>query len=134
MRNLIALLTASFLLLIVSPLAVGLLIWVSRGPGLHFGDSIGHAALLAFTGIVTALPLTLFSFGARRLSFTALGPMQFATPSLQFLLAISFGETVTPLRWISFGVIWLALIIFMWDALARERARRRLATAASPAA
>ena len=46
------------------------------------------------------------------------------------LTALAFGETVTTLRWVSFGVIWLALVIFMWDALAREQARRKLVIAA----
>lgn len=111
---------------IVAPLAVGLLFWAAHGPGLSFDDSLGKGALLALAGVVTAVPLALFSFGARRLSFITLGPMQFATPSVQFLLALAFGETVTPLRWASFAVIWLALVLFMGDALARERTRRRL--------
>lgn len=137
MRKQVAVAAASGLFLesvIVSPIAIGLLIWVSHGPGLHFTDSPGHGALLAVAGVLTALPLTLFSFGARRLSFTALGPMQFATPSFQFLIALSFGEPVTTLRWVSFGVIWLALVIFMCDALAREQARRKLVIAVQPEA
>ena len=111
---------------IISPAAVALLVWVSRGPGLRFDDSFANGALLALAGPVTALPLILFSFGARRLSFTVLGPMQFATPSVQFLLAISFGETVMPLKWISFAIIWVALAIFMWDTLQREQMRRQI--------
>lgn len=112
---------------IVSPLAIALLVWVSHGPGLTFDDKLSNGLLLALAGPITALPLILFAFGARRLSFVVLGPMQFATPSVQFLLAIAFGEQVTPLRWVSFAVIWIALTIFMWDALQRERARRKLA-------
>jgi chloramphenicol-sensitive protein RarD len=114
---------------IVAPPAA-MLIWsVAHGPGLHFGDSSGSMALLALAGPLTATPLILFAYGARRLSFTVLGPMQFATPSVQFLLAMAFGEPVTPLRWASFAIIWVALAIFMWDALSREAVRRKLEAA-----
>jgi chloramphenicol-sensitive protein RarD len=114
---------------LLAPLAIALLVWISHGPGITFDDSVANAGLLILAGPFTAIPLILFAFGARRLSFVALAPLQYATPSFQFLLAIYFGETVTPLRLASFAFIWLGLAVATWDIVARERARRKLEAA-----
>lgn len=116
---------------LLAPVAIGLLFWVAHDTtqGITFDDSVSNAALLIFAGPATALPLILFAIGARRLSFVALAPLQYATPTFQFLLALAFGEQVTPLRWASFGLIWIGLAVFTWDVIARERARRKLLAA-----
>jgi chloramphenicol-sensitive protein RarD len=101
--------------------AAGLLFWVSQAATISFDDSLGHGLLLALSGPVTALPLMLFAFGARRVSFTALGLMQYFAPSLQFILGLVFGEPFTPLRAASFALIWVGLILFSWDTLRRAR-------------
>jgi chloramphenicol-sensitive protein RarD len=75
------------------------------------------ALLLAIAGPITAIPLMAFAFGARRVSFTTLGLLQFLAPTLQFLTGIAFGEEFTPLRAASFGLIWAGLAFFSWDTL-----------------
>jgi chloramphenicol-sensitive protein RarD len=92
---------------------------------LAFGQETGHDLLLAFSGIVTALPLILFSFGARRLPMSAIGLINYMTPSLQFLVGVAYGEPLTPVRIVSFAFIWLGLLVFTGDSLRAERARRR---------
>jgi chloramphenicol-sensitive protein RarD len=113
---------------LLAPVAAALLFWVAANApqGITFDDSASNAALLIFAGPATALPLILFAIGARRLSFITLAPLQYATPTFQFLLALAFGEQVTPLRWASFGLIWIGLAVFTYDVIARERARRKL--------
>lgn len=107
--------------LLLLPVAVALLFWV--GPAtLAFDDSAGHATLLALAGPATAIPLTLFAFGARRLSFTMIGLLQYIAPSIQFLIGALAGEALTPLRIASFGLIWMGLALFSYDAWRRERA------------
>lgn len=106
------------------PLAAILLLWTASAAPLTFPQSASNAALLILAGPVTALPLMLFAFGARRVSFTALGLLQFFAPSLQFLLGIAFGEAFTPLRGASFALIWAGLMVFSWDTLQRARAAR----------
>ncbi len=101
--------------------AVGLLVWASAEAPLAFSDSIGHAALLALAGPVTALPLLLFTFGARRVPFTALGLLQYFAPSLQFLIGLAFGELFTPLRGLSFALIWIGLVLYSWDSIKRTK-------------
>ncbi|MGH6951276.1 MAG: EamA family transporter RarD, partial [Vitreimonas sp.] len=79
------------------------------------------AILLALAGPVTALPLMAFAFGARRVSFTTLGLLQFLAPSLQFATGVTFGEPFSFLRGVSFMLIWAGLVFFSWDTLRRAR-------------
>jgi chloramphenicol-sensitive protein RarD len=107
--------------LVLTPLAVALLWWSAQSSPLAFGASSTHAILLALAGPATAIPLTAFAFGARRVSFTTLGLLQFLAPSLQFATGILFGETFTPLRGASFALIWIGLVLFSWDTVRRSR-------------
>lgn len=108
--------------LALAPLAIGLLWWAASEAPLSFTSSWPMAILLAIAGPVTAIPLMAFAFGARRVSFTTLGLLQFLAPTLQFSTGIAFGESFTPLRAASFVLIWLGLAFFSWDTLRRARA------------
>lgn len=107
--------------LALMPLVVGLLWWASSEAPLSFTSDWSMAILLAIAGPVTAIPLMAFAFGARRVSFTTLGLLQFLAPTLQFATGLAFGEPFTPLRAASFVLIWLGLAFFAWDTLRRAR-------------
>jgi len=107
--------------LALMPLVIGLLWWAASEAPLSFTSSWSMAALLAIAGPVTAIPLMAFAFGARRVSFTTLGLLQFLAPTLQFATGLAFGEPFTPLRAASFVLIWLGLAFFSWDTLRRYR-------------
>jgi chloramphenicol-sensitive protein RarD len=107
--------------LALMPLVVGLLWWASTEAPLSFTSDWTMAILLAVAGPVTAIPLMAFAFGARRVSFTTLGLLQFLAPTLQFCTGLAFGESFTPLRATSFVLIWLGLAFFAWDTLRRAR-------------
>lgn len=107
--------------LALAPIAIGLLVWAAQSAPLSFSMSWSNALLLAFAGPATALPLMAFTFGARRVSFTALGLLQFLAPSLQFATGIAFGEEFSILRGVSFALIWAGLGFFAWDTLRRAR-------------
>lgn len=108
--------------LALAPLAIGLLWWAASEAPLSFTTSWSIATLLAIAGPVTAIPLMAFTFGARRVSFTTLGLLQFLAPTLQFSTGLAFGESFTPLRAASFVLIWLGLAFFAWDTLRRAKA------------
>lgn len=108
--------------LALMPLVAGLLWWVASEAPLGFTTDWSTALLLAIAGPVTAIPLMAFAFGARRVSFTTLGLLQFLAPTLQFTTGLAFGEPFTPLRAASFALIWLGLAFFSWDTLRRARA------------
>ncbi|MDX2275159.1 MAG: EamA family transporter RarD [Hyphomonadaceae bacterium] len=106
---------------VLAPIAVGLVLWTAADGGLSFTDGVTHGVLLALAGPATALPLILFAFGARRVSFVTIGLLQFLAPSIQFAIGLAAGEPFTPLRAMSFGLIWVGLAIFCWDVLRRAR-------------
>ena len=65
---------------------------------------------------ITAVPLLLFAAGARRLSMTTLGLLQYIGPSIQFALGVTvFHEPFSAARLLGFGCIWLALVIYSLD-------------------
>ncbi|PZO49564.1 MAG: EamA family transporter RarD [Alphaproteobacteria bacterium] len=103
--------------LALMPLAIGLLLWAANQAPLSFGADAGLSVLLAIAGPITAIPLMAFAFGARRVSFTTLGLLQFLAPTLQFITGIAFGEPFTLLRGVSFVLIWVGLAFFSWDTL-----------------
>jgi chloramphenicol-sensitive protein RarD len=108
--------------LALAPVAIGLLLWASTEAPLGFGSGIAATSLLVMAGPVTAIPLVAFAFGARRVSFTTLGLLQFLAPTLQFATGIAYGEPFTLLRGVSFMLIWLGLVFFSWDTLRRAKA------------
>jgi chloramphenicol-sensitive protein RarD len=107
--------------LALMPLVVWLL-WATASDGaLGFTSDWPTAILLVLAGPLTAIPLMAFAFGARRISFTTLGLLQFLAPTLQFSTGLAFGEPFTPLRAASFVLIWIGLAFFSWDTLRRAR-------------
>jgi chloramphenicol-sensitive protein RarD len=105
--------------------AAGYLLWLaSRGESTFAAEGAGHGALLAATGVVTALPLVCFGAAAIRVPLSTLGLLQYLAPVFQFLLGILyFHEAMPAERWAGFALVWVALCLLTWDAL---RAARRL--------
>ena len=53
---------------------------------------------------------------------TPLGLLQYLAPLLQFLLGVTvLDEHMSPMRWVGFGLVWVALTVFTVDALHRRR-------------
>lgn len=90
-------------------------------------SAFGHAdrttdALLVISGLVTALPLVLFAYGARRIPLSMVGILQYLAPTLQLGLGVLvFHEPFTRMQAIGFGCIWAALLIYALDGLYRTR-------------
>ena len=100
----------------------------SLAPGLQIAEHGWQGvAGLAIFGIMTAVPLILFGTAAENLPLSWIGFMQFMTPSIQFVLALTvFQEQMPPARWVGFILVWVALLTLTTDALRRNRANRRL--------
>ncbi|MEG3111268.1 EamA family transporter RarD [Pantoea sp. T14] len=86
---------------------------------------------LIAAGIITTIPLMLFAAACSRLRLSTVGFFQYLGPTLMFLLAVLFyGETITPDKMVTFGFIWLALLVFVYDAVSTSiRARSRVGVA-----
>ncbi|MCX5410792.1 EamA family transporter RarD [Streptomyces sp. NBC_00059] len=120
--------------------ALGFLLWLgASGDATFLSGGAGHGALLAATGLVTAIPLVCFGAAAIRVPLSVLGLLQYLAPVFQFGLGILyFHEEMPPERWAGFGLVWVALVMLTWDALRTARRTRtealRLAVRAAEAA
>lgn len=106
--------------------ALGFLLWQgARGESTFASSGAGHGALLAATGLVTAIPLVLFGAAAIRVPLSVLGLLQYLAPVFQLALGILyFHEAMPPERWAGFALVWVALILLTWDALRTARRTR----------
>ncbi|MEV7546074.1 EamA family transporter RarD [Streptomyces sp. NPDC089915] len=117
--------------------ALGYLLWLGmEGRSTFTSQGLGHSALLASTGLVTAIPLICFGAAAIRVPLSTLGLLQYLAPVFQFALGVVyFHEEMPPERWAGFGLVWVALVLLTWDALrTARRSRARLAGAGAQAA
>lgn len=78
----------------------------------------GEWALVALTGVVTAVPLLLFAVAAQRVPFTILGPLQYLVPTINFLLGwLAYDEAMPADRVVGFAFVWVALVLVTIDRL-----------------
>ena len=93
-----------------------------RGTG-----ALGHVdglttLLLIGAGAVTSIPLILFAAGARRVTLTTLGLLQYIAPTMQFLIGVLvYGELFGVGRVVGFGLIWAALVLYTAESLMNRR-------------
>lgn len=95
----------------LAPVALVFFATVPRA-GLPDGAGWSEWVLLAGGGIVTALPLLLFSKAARELPLSTLGFLQYISPSMTFLLGVLvFGEHLSTSRLVAFACVWAAIVL-----------------------
>jgi chloramphenicol-sensitive protein RarD len=115
------------LLLLLPALAY---LWVSEqgGGGAIFHGDWGTDALLIIGGLLTALPLAAFAYGARRIPYSTIGLLQYIGPSIQFCIGVFlFGEAFSHVQAIGFGLIWAALVLYAAEGWQRQRRRPSMA-------
>ena len=113
------------------PIALAAAVWfIWIGDGRGFGSGAEISWLLAAGGVVTAIPLLLFATAARRMSYAALGFVQYLAPSLAFLLSLFvFDEPLKPAQLVCFLLIWASIAVFSFDMWRKMRADRMVAVA-----
>jgi chloramphenicol-sensitive protein RarD len=106
---------------IVVPFAMVFLVALQvNGHGQFTNHGPGYAALMMLSGPLTAIPLLMFAAAAQRLPLVTLGLLMYFNPALQMSWGILVGhEPMPPARWIGFGLIWMALVVFSADGLFR---------------
>lgn len=106
---------------VATPFALAYIVWLGAS-GTFTGHGAGHSLLLVSTGIVTALPLLLFSAAARRLPLSVIGMLQYLAPAIQFLMGLLvFGEHMPAARWAGFVLVWVALVLLTADGIRQAR-------------
>ena len=118
---------------VIAPVAAVYVGWLATSGQSSFAShGAGHALLFATTGIVTAIPLICFGGAAIRVPMVTLGLLQYLAPIFQFALGVLwFHEDMPAGRWIGFGLVWAALVLFTVEAVTHRRRQLRLAVAAS---
>jgi len=89
-----------------------------EGNSLFWSTDLINPLLLIAAGPITAIPLILFTLGARLLSFITIGLMQYIVPTALFVVAIFiFHEPFSFIQLIAFTLIWLGLILYSFASI-----------------
>jgi chloramphenicol-sensitive protein RarD len=104
---------------LLTPFGLAWLSWQHlNGDGVFGGAGALRGFWLIAGGLVTAVPLALFHFGAKRVSYSTIGVVGYISPSLQLASGVFlFGEAFPPARAVGFAFIWTALAIYAGDRL-----------------
>jgi chloramphenicol-sensitive protein RarD len=106
--------------LVLLPAASLFLLLPNAGSSHAFGSDITLTLLLISAGPVTAIPLLMFAYGARRIPLSLMGLLQYIGPSIQLLLGVwMYHEPFTDDKLICFALIWLGLALYSGEALLR---------------
>ena len=110
------------------PVALGyLLLTIDSSATSMLINSLNLNLTLIAAGIVTTIPLLCFAGAAVRIPFSILGFFQYIGPSIMFILAVKlFNEPFDMEKGITFGFIWLALLVFVGDMLTQHQKRRQV--------
>lgn len=84
---------------------------------------------LLLTGVITAVPLLLFGFGAQRIPYTVVGFLQFVAPTLSLAIGVLlYDEPFTRTHLVAFTFIWSAALVFTLNGLLiRKKQLRKVA-------
>ena len=109
--------------LLLAPFSLGYLIYLgSIDKAVFLNLNISTDVYLALAGLVTAVPLLLFTAGARLLPMTTTGILFYITPTMQFLIGILvYKEQLNTNQLIGFVGIWIGLLLYAISLLKRQK-------------
>ena len=111
---------------VLLPAAAVFLLLPDAGSSHAFGTTPAVTLLLVAAGPVTAIPLLLFAFGARRIPLSLVGVLQYIGPSLQLLLGVwLYDEPFGGHKLVGYALIWSGLVVFSLEGLWRLRPERQ---------
>jgi len=95
-----------------------------RGTGAFLHEGLRADLLMVGAGLVTTVPLLMFSSAARRIPFSWVGILQYISPTLQFLIgAFIYKEALSPARFLGYCIVWIALLTIGVDGLHARRSQ-----------
>ena len=104
-------------ILIVTPFALAYIAWIAHRQNMTFGDDIDIDLLLMLGGFVTSFPLLCFAAAVTRLPLSVIGMLQYIAPTISLIIALLvYNEEFGIDRLVTFGCIWVALLLFTVDA------------------
>lgn len=102
-------------ILLITPLALvyEYSLW-QQGVSFYASGNLQVIMMLTGAGVVTAIPLLLFTAGARLLPLKIIGFLQYISPTLTLLIGVFvYNEAFTASHLLAFGWIWAALLLFI---------------------
>ena len=111
--------------MVLAPIAgIALALWTAHGESAFVAATPTVIGWLLLAGPITAIPLLMFAAGARRITLTMLGLMQYIAPTLQFSIGVwVYGEPLDGSKLIGFAIIWTALAAYSLEGLWRQAHR-----------
>jgi len=109
----------------LSPLAIIYLLVLNHyGQLQFFQEGADSMFLLLAAGLVTSFPLLAFAAGAKRISLTLLGFIQYLGPSIALLIAVYYyNEPMDMQRLVTFVFIWAALVLFAVEGVVYQKGK-----------
>ena len=113
--------------LVVAPVAVGIL-GVKSGQ-VVVGLDVWTGLCFLLSGVITIVPLLLFSEAVKRAPLSLIGFLQYLNPTIQLALAVLvFGEVVSAGKFQGFSFIWLALACSIMDSIRKQVLIRKISS------
>ena len=107
------------------PALIYLLFMEKLGQGAFLHSDPLSNLLMVGAGLVTTVPLLMFSSATQRIPLSTIGILQYITPTMQFLLGVFvYKEAFPPAHLLGFGLVWVALIIFSLESFRARGARQ----------
>jgi len=104
------------------PAAAIILFWQTNGTSSFFTVNSFTSIMMIGAGAATAMPLILFAAGARKVTMTTLGILQYLAPTLQFLIGVLvYNEAFSGDRAVGFIIVWIALAIYTAELLLHSK-------------
>jgi len=105
-------------LILSLPALIYLFYLESVGTGAFTKAGVKVSFLLMGSSLLTALPLLLFTMGAKRINYSTSGFLQYIAPSCTFFLAVFvYHEPISQEKIFTFILIWIALAIYTVDSV-----------------
>ena len=99
----------------LSPFAIAYILWAEQSGAGAAGVLQGtEFLLLPLAGVVTSIPLLVYSAGITKVSLSLSGILMYINPTLQLLIGILlYQETFDVARKVMFVCVWIAVILFI---------------------
>lgn len=101
----------------IMPLALSYILYkLFSGQSALYSVSLPTIVILLFSGVATATPLLWYAMGAARVKLSTMGFLQYISPTISLVIGVFvYGEKFTSTHLLSFGFIWIGLIIYSFS-------------------
>lgn len=108
---------------LITLIALPYLIYLNHLEIGYFSFNLSYISVMLFlTGIVTIIPLFFFNLGLRYTTLSLAGVLFYIAPSFHFITSVFIlGENLVNEKFIAFIIIWVGVIIFIYDVAKNSR-------------